>query len=163
MSSRLIPKIQERIRFQIYLPFIQLIERLLDGWNRIETTANVEIKALQLSAGQGHRYEGTPTRHLGRILRDLNLQKEDVFLDYGSGKGRVLINVAKRQVGRVIGLEISPELVAICEGNIKQAMPKLKCLDLTVKCANGADWPVPDDCNVLFFFNPFPDTVLENV
>src|SRR3954452_4600072 len=44
------------------------------------------------------------------VLNHLDLQPSDVFVDVGSGKGRVLCCAAYHDVRRVIGVDLSAEL-----------------------------------------------------
>src|SRR5690242_17376110 len=44
-----------------------------------------------------------------RTLAALELRPDDVFIDIGCGKGRVLCCAAKSDVGRVVGVDLSLE------------------------------------------------------
>lgn len=43
----------------------------------------------------------------------------EVFLDYGSGKGRALIMAAQYPFRRILGVEFSPQLSLIASQNIE--------------------------------------------
>lgn len=51
------------------------------------------------------------------VLNRLLLTKDDVFVDLGCGKGRVVSLAARQIVKEVIGIEYSGELVALAEKN----------------------------------------------
>jgi len=80
------------------------------------------------------------------------------FIDYGSGKGKVLIVAARYGFKKCIGIEYSLELHKVAEKNMEK-------LGLTnqVELIQGDALnyiPSPDD-RVLYFFNPFMGGILE--
>jgi len=89
------------------------------------------------------------------IGSDINLCN---FVDYGSGKGKVLIVAARYGFKKCIGIEYSLEIHKVAEKNMEK-------LGLTnqVELVQGdaLDYiPSPDD-RVLYFFNPFMGNILE--
>jgi hypothetical protein len=58
------------------------------------------------------RYEPSGWRSLRRILCAEDVSPGDVFVDLGSGKGRVILEAAQYPFHHVIGVEIAPELTA---------------------------------------------------
>ncbi|MBW3539603.1 MAG: class I SAM-dependent methyltransferase [Planctomycetes bacterium] len=87
---------------------------------------------------------------------------EDVFLDYGCGKGRIVTVAATYPFRRVIGVEMLPALSAIAEENLRQAKRRLKCPNEIVT-ADACTYSVPSDVTVIFLFNPFQGEVLRAV
>lgn len=83
--------------------------------------------------------------------------RDGAFLDFGAGKGRVLLLAAEHGFSRVIGVEHSRELCAVAKANVL-------ALDhpgeIEVHCADCADFEIPDDVSVGFFFNPFGPDVM---
>src|SRR4051794_25559731 len=47
---------------------------------------------------------------VNRVLQRLELGESDVFVDIGSGKGRVLCCAARYSLRQVVGVDLSPEL-----------------------------------------------------
>jgi SAM-dependent methyltransferase len=88
-------------------------------------------------------------------------QRRDVFLDYGSGKGRAVILAAMRPFRKVLGVERSPELCELARENLSHAADKLVCRDVEIVHADAVQFEVPDDVSVIFLFNPFTGPVLE--
>ena len=89
-------------------------------------------------------------------------KKESVFLDYGCGKGRALVVASTFPYRRVIGVELSEELVVSARENVA-AMRGRRAKSVDLVAADAALYPVPDDANVIFFFNPFSGEVLRKV
>ena len=88
--------------------------------------------------------------------------EEVVFVDYGAGKGRALAAAAARPYRKVIGVEISGELVEIARRNLGR-MKRRRAGQVEIHHADAATFPVPDDANVFFFFNPFGGATLARV
>jgi hypothetical protein len=79
-----------------------------------------------------------------------------VFVDFGSGMGRVVFQAALWYPFRqVIGVELSARLHEIAEDNIARNRSRLRCRDVDLVRADVLDYPVPDDVTVAFFDNPF--------
>ncbi len=101
---------------------------------------------------------------LYRLLRRIPIQAgEDVFMDYGSGRGRIVLVAATFPFKRAIGIELSASLVAAANENLKAAMPKLACKDVEFLAEDATRYTVPPDASVIFFVNPFHDNILRLV
>lgn len=96
-----------------------------------------------------------------RYLRDRISGRGFSFFDIGAGKGKPLIIAAESKLfERIVGVEISPEIVAICESNIRHCG-----LAGTVRVI-GADAAAFRDYSpksVLFAYNPFGERVFRRV
>lgn len=109
-------------------------------------------------------YEPLAYWYIEQILTAMPLNPGvDVFLDYGSGKGRAVISAALLPFRRVIGVELIDELSAIANNNIDRAGALLKCKSTSVVTTNAADYRLPSDVTHIFLFNPFHGTVLQAV
>ena len=108
-------------------------------------------------------YKPSSWTTLSRVLRPREVGPEDVFIDFGCGKGRVLFLAAKLPVKRVIGIELSPQLSAAARANIYRQRAELKCPDVEVVTADALDYDIPDDVTIAFFYNPFQGQVFASV
>jgi len=108
-------------------------------------------------------YEPIGYRTLDRALNQIDLQtfENDVFLDYGCGKGRVVVTAAERNFSRVIGVEFSATLCGEATENIDAAAARLHCSNIVIENSNAEEFELPDDVTVVFMFNPFTGTVLQ--
>jgi SAM-dependent methyltransferase len=88
---------------------------------------------------------------------------QDVFLDYGCGKGRAVVAAATRPFRRVLGVELSPDLASIATDNIRRAEKYFQSPDVQIIVENAMEYVVPLDVNVIFMFNPFSDYVMAAV
>lgn len=80
------------------------------------------------------------------------------FVDYGSGKGKVLIAAAYTGFKKITGIEFSADLNIIANTNLK----KLDLADVAKSLNVDATKYFPDPSDlVLYFFNPFEGEILE--
>jgi SAM-dependent methyltransferase len=92
---------------------------------------------------------------LRRALRATDVTDSDVFLDAGSGKGRILLEAARNyNFGRVVGVELVPELHETAQLNVEASRSQLRCPVELVQC-DIVDYAIPDDVSVIFLHNPF--------
>ena len=87
-----------------------------------------------------------------------------VFIDFGSGKGRAILLAAEFPFKRIVGVEFSEELHRIAQDNIRRfPINTSKCKDVESVCMDVVAYPLPDDCLVCYFFNPFDATIMDQV
>jgi predicted RNA methylase len=84
---------------------------------------------------------------------------DGTFIDFGSGKGRVVILAAKMGFKKVIGVEFSKELCDICNQNIR----KLKLDNVEIINEDAVKLEIPINTSVFFFFCPFSEQVFLKV
>ncbi|MCY6380688.1 class I SAM-dependent methyltransferase [Hoeflea prorocentri] len=112
-----------------------------------------------------YEYGASPRLVLGWILKGLN---EDLsrfsFVDYGSGRGRMLLTAAQWPFRLVHGIEFSSILHEQAERNIS-GYPKnhLKCRDIKSVCCDVMDYDTPKTDCILYFYNPFEGELLDKV
>jgi SAM-dependent methyltransferase len=88
---------------------------------------------------------------------------EDVFLDFGSGLGRVVIMAATFPFKRVIGVEYSQKLYSRASELTEEVKPRLRCKTVELVKCDAATYDLPKDVNVFFFSIPFVGETLERV
>jgi SAM-dependent methyltransferase len=87
-----------------------------------------------------------------------------VFVDLGSGKGRVLLMASDYPFRRIVGVELLPELDHVAQENIRQYKnPSQRCATIEAICADARGFEFPDDPLVLYLFNPLPEDGLMQV
>ena len=86
------------------------------------------------------------------------------FLDLGSGKGRTLLMASECPFGRVVGVELLPELNDLAVGNIREFKSETqKCFSVESLCADARTFPLPKEPLLLYLFNPFLESGLAQV
>ena len=130
-----------------------------NSWDKllqIQTTGRDETGADQYH----HPYEPTPYSVLERLADSGLLGSGDVLLDYGCGKGRVDFFLSYRTKAATIGIEYDQRIYQIALENQNTAVAKAKA---EFVLANAETFPVPQDVNRCYFFNPFSTEILHKV
>jgi protein-L-isoaspartate O-methyltransferase len=120
---------------------------------------NATTEDLGLSAERSHEYSNSGGLHLEKVLRALKITCEDSIVDFGSGKGGALITFAKYPFSKITGVELSSELLAIAEKNLK----KLNIGNVNMTVGDAADFTDLDGYNYFYFFSPFPAAIMRAV
>jgi hypothetical protein len=112
-----------------------------------------------------HGYEPIQLPVFNRIIKQLPVNDRDYcFVDYGSGKARAMIMAAEAGFKRIIGVEFAPLLHAAAQRNIATYLDKRPAqAQFENFCQDATTFNLPDCNAVLFFYNPFDDTVLAKV
>jgi SAM-dependent methyltransferase len=98
------------------------------------------------------------------ILRQLDLPKDGVFVDLGSGKGRVLLIAAQFRFRNVVGVEFSQELCEIARDNVKVFTQRTHITArIDVVESDVATYSIKPDHKVFFMNNPFEEVVMKRV
>ncbi len=87
---------------------------------------------------------------LGQLIKFDPTVLEHGFIDFGCGKGRVLIMAERMGFRNIVGVEFSKELCAICLRNLKKA----KCSHTEVVCGDAVEYQIPADVRTFYFCNP---------
>jgi SAM-dependent methyltransferase/uncharacterized membrane protein YphA (DoxX/SURF4 family) len=96
-------------------------------------------------------------------LRHIHPGSDDVLVDFGCGKGRVVCEAARRPFARVIGVEISQRLLDAARENVERSRPRFKCHDVELVRADATEWEIPDDMTVAYLYHPFAGEVFQRV
>jgi SAM-dependent methyltransferase len=134
---------------------------LFDRLHGVETWRPVDLATLGL--GSAHRVEYTPSGWLDvrRALARERIDADDVFVDLGSGKGRVVLQAAQFGFRRVIGVELSAELTAVAAANVEAARSRLRCQNVELVTEDVVDYQIPDDVTYAYIYNAFTGPVFQ--
>ena len=155
--------LKEVIRFRIYLPIRRIYNIALDRYYKIDTEEVASLNSLGLPEDAGERCEPTPINEFSVIMGYVNICPNDVFLDIGSGKGRVILLAGRYPFKKIIGVDISERLNKIAECNMKTLKQRLVCKDYEFVTSSALDYEIPPTVTYVYFFNPFPYRVLNKV
>jgi SAM-dependent methyltransferase len=129
-----------------------------------ETNDRVSMASLGLEHPDRVSYSASPWWTLRWLLRRSDVRSTDVFLEYGCGKGRVVLDAARRyRFKRVVGLDLAPELTAVARELVEREAGHLRCREVTIETADATVFPVPDDVTHVYFYNPFGGAIFERV
>jgi SAM-dependent methyltransferase len=119
------------------------------------TSHGVTLEELGFARGNLGRYEPSPWGPLIRSLRAVNPQRDDVLVDLGCGRGRVMLAAMSMPFQRVIGVELSPQLAAEAQGALQPRRFWMRAGAAEVVTANAAGWTLPDEVTIVYMCNPF--------
>ena len=134
----------------------------------VETTGLIHPTQLTLNqSNQIHAvsYGATDPRDFRKTVSHLPIDyPKFVFIDFGSGKGRVILLASEFPFKRIVGLEFSEELHQIAQSNIDR-FPKerCRCANMESVCTDVLDYSLPGDDLVCYFCNPFDSTLMTQV
>jgi hypothetical protein len=137
---------------------------LWDMWHGVETSGAVKLNSVNVvgtNRSQAVDYApGTVRKPLEELSADYQRYG---FIDFGSGKGKVLLEAAAYPFKFVEGVEFSPELHRIAEKNIRQYRGKKRCREVRSILGDATEFALPPGPLVLHFFHPFTGAVLASV
>lgn len=110
-------------------------------------------------------YQPTERALFHEMLAELHVDfHEFVFVDIGSGKGRVLLMAADHPFRRVVGVELLPALHRVAEENIRRYKnSSQQCFQVEAFCGDARNFEFPLDPLVIYLFNPLPEAGLAEV
>lgn len=110
-------------------------------------------------------YEATPYSILHALFNEYKLEETDVFVDFGSGKGRLLFYVHNLFGSSVTGIEMDQYLYKKTVKNKQKYLQKIKRKNdfITVERCYAEDYDVKAIENKFYFFNPFSVTIFAKV
>lgn len=140
--------------------------KLWDIWHHVDTSRAADFGSLNVLGGnRAHAVPYEPSGSALKALKDLPINYEQYgFVDFGAGKGRVLLLASGFPFKFVEGVEFSIELHTIAENNIRQfRRAKVRCRQVRSVLADATEYSLPATPLVLYFFNPFAGPVLSSV
>ena len=127
------------------------------NWDR---KLNIQTSGRDDSAADAyhHPYEPTPYSVLERLAESGYIDRDNVVVDYGCGKGRVGFFLHHALGCKTIGLEYDERIfLQAVQNSTSYADSQVAFL-----CQNAAEYePAGADC--FYFFNPFPVEILRSV
>ncbi|WP_214365527.1 class I SAM-dependent methyltransferase [Pseudonocardia sp. H11422] len=139
------------------------MDTLFERWYGVRTSGEIDLATLGLAGPDRNYYAPSRWLTLRRILPQNEVDDRDVFIDFGSGMGRVVLQAATYPFERVIGVELSKELYDIAQANVASARRHVVCNEIELVHADATDFAIPDDVSVAFFYNPFGGSSFQTV
>ena len=96
-------------------------------------------------------------QEFSKAMMSLGIEFSDyLFIDVGSGKGKMLLLASQFPFGEIIGIEYAPGLHAVALQNINQLKGKTGIrTNIRSINADALTWDLPDRPAVYFLYNPF--------
>jgi SAM-dependent methyltransferase len=134
----------------------------------VDTSGVIPLKNLTIesdSKKEGIWYEPMSVNIFHQIMRNLNIDfTRFEFIDFGSGKGRVLLLASEYGFKKVIGVEFAKELHLIAGKNAAiYCLYKKRPNNIETICIDAMKFSLPDSPLVIFFYSPFRRMIMEKV
>lgn len=138
-----------------------LEEQLFDWQYGVETSKQVERYRLEMkNISHAKRYQATIPSRFKKMIKQIPVGvKQGSFVDFGCGKGRVLL--LAKQVGfeKVYGVESDSHLIRLARYNVKKSAYG----NIHLEHRDALDFPIPPDASLFYFYNPFDAVIMEKV
>jgi hypothetical protein len=121
---------------------------------------HVGIAQQDLERGNG-LYRPVSEELFQEAMSLLNIDPSEFnFIDYGSGKGKVLLMASHLPFRKIIGIEFSPVLHEAAVANLRTFhSTDRRCREINTMCGDAIEYCPPAGSLVCFFFNPFSPEV----
>ena len=158
-----------RLRYKLFVHPIEALHGLsyhyisviCDWYYGVDTVHKGSRPLLEDS--QRNHYDPTEPKFLRWIFRNLPIDCQQYsFVDFGSGKGRVLVAAAVHHFIQVIGVEYSMDLHEEALRNIQSAR-RLRCRKVRSVWMDATEFDIPKTPCILYFYNPFGMQIMERV
>lgn len=136
----------------------------MDRFHGIETVGNVGLDELGVDLRNRVHYAPSGWAALTPVAKVVPFTPEDTFVDFGSGKGRVVLMAARKYpLKRVIGVEISDDLNEIARRNVAHNLHRLACRSVDIVTSDALSFQIPADMTIAYFYSPFFGDVFRGV
>jgi SAM-dependent methyltransferase len=135
--------------------------RVLDFVIGIESTAQHFVQPS--GDPRMNRYQASYWLSVVVGLRGIRIGREDVFVDFGCGKGRALYLACWYPFRQVIGVELDPQMASVARRNMARARGPRSLRTVQILDGDARFVELPDNLRVAFFFNPFHGAVFRTV
>jgi len=128
-------------------------------WDYRVDTTSATVSARNRFLGLLHSpYQPTDPSLFHEMMTKLDIDfSQFVFLDVGSGKGRVLLMAADYPFRKIVGIELLAELHRIAQENVRNYVSdSQRCFVIETVCGDACNFVFPSEPLVLYLFNPLP-------
>lgn len=145
-----------------------VFDRSFESLAFVSTSEHIPLSELRIQSLirlSGHDYKPVPRLVFQWAMEALPADLSRVtFVDFGAGRGRAVLLASHYNFEKVIGVEFAQQLQDDCQMNIAQYPRSLmKCRDVECLFEDAANFQIPDQEAVFYFFNPFNQRVLSEV
>ncbi|WP_051515621.1 methyltransferase domain-containing protein [Candidatus Blastococcus massiliensis] len=137
---------------------------LFDRRYGVDTEGVVSPADAGISEPDSMEYRPAGLLALRRILPPRLVGPDDVFVDLGSGKGRVVLQAAMGYPFRAVyGVELSAALHTVAERNVATLRDRFRGSEVRLVHGDARTAELPDTVTVAHLYNPFRGAVFEAV
>lgn len=130
-----------------------------DWDHRVDTTSATVGWRERLLGLLHSPYQPTDPALFREMMSKLEIDfSQFVFIDIGSGKGRVLLMAADYPFRKIVGVELLPDLHRIAQENIRRYKGgSQRCFAIESIWSDALNFVFPPEPMVIYLFNPLPE------
>jgi SAM-dependent methyltransferase len=134
----------------------------------VDTCGDVPLASLDFQSQNktaGLEYQSHHPKIIRAGLAALEIRPENfTFMDFGCGKGRVLLVASEFPFRRIVGIEFAPLLADTARSNLKSYRGgRQRCTAIEVITVDATEYALTPEPQVLYFYSPFAPSVLDQV
>ena len=100
-------------------------------------------------------YAPSPYLHIMQLIENYHLGRGDHLVDFGCGKGRVVLVAASYPCDMISGVDINAELCELLTQNLKTSKIEKRCGNIEINNIDARRFSITEDMNKFYFFEPF--------
>lgn len=144
-------------------PWYNMIDTIFDRRFSLETAGVTMLQDLHFGRGF-NGYAPTPRSRFFHMLRQVPVEHPQfTFIDFGCGKGKAILLAATLPFRRIIGVELSAELLQVAARNLERSENLRHGTGVELVCADVRDFHLPSEPAVCYFYDPFEADILQPV
>ncbi len=157
-----------RVAMTVRLWLLSADDRRFEDRYQLDTRTHVELDALGVEPDRlatAFSYAPAPGRIVHHLFDSIDCDPDrTTFVDFGSGKGRVLLLAILRGFRQVVGIEFSPKLVELAEQNVDCfGSQHQHSQSVRIVLGDAGEFVIPPGDCILHFNNPFNQDVMQRV
>ncbi|HNR14982.1 MAG TPA: class I SAM-dependent methyltransferase [Thermodesulfobacteriota bacterium] len=143
------------------------VDYLFDVRHKVDTASLVGWDAMNIDDGQrqhAQRYYPSRVIPLRMLFKTWGIGPGRVLVDFGCGKGKVLLVASEFGFKEIRGVEFSPLLCGVAQQNCAHYKAETKTkTDFVIVDSDVLNYTIKEDEDVFYLFNPFDDYILAQV
>ena len=149
-------------------PLYRYLDKRFDRKRGVDTAGLFRLPELESDPRFKYSevYDPTPAAIFSRLMRRINVDlSRFVFIDFGCGKGKVLLLAAELPFKQIIGVELSSKLMQVAEENLRSHLSRTRTVGNPIRlaCMDASEFQLPREATICYFYNPFKEEVMRKV
>jgi len=153
------------IKILLFIPY-EIFYGIKYNVNTLFSLNNQELDVSKERKVNSTEYFPTPYYIANKVFKLVrNKLAGSVFIDFGSGAGRILMFVTQFGPKKIIGVEFSKKLCDKAISNLNKYFNTMNntYTDWEIKHCDALEYDFPLDSNVFFFYDPFGPIIIQQI
>lgn len=136
-----------------------ILQRQLDNFRGLDFLSIIEPETVGLDSSNVFRSSPSGGSYLSSALNNLHVNSNDRIVDVGCGKGSAIRTMLRYPFSKIAGIELSYEIGIIASTNFQ----KIKDNRVSIHIGDACTYDRYNEFNIIYFYNPFPNNIMEKV